>query len=190
MEENPKPTQLEVDHQYVYDAVTGVINAHKSLRGHDQAEGYTDEPRYSDVDLHNILLAASSLIRHPNPNYVEMLNGMTPENAKYSDCPFDYRLARTPYLVLPKLSIQVMPLQWRMAFDALLQQMEDTGLATPAYSVVVSGGEIKNMLQDDEEEACYGEIVPTVSIEDPWADYRHDQINKVKALCPDFKEPT
>lgn len=102
-------------------------------------------------------------------------------------CPFDGRLARTPYLVLPKLAIQVMPLEWRVRFDAMLQEMEDAGLSTPAYEVVPEGGELCQKRCRDKDDWRYGEVVPVPSIDDPWADYRHDQIAKVQALCPRFR---
>jgi hypothetical protein len=95
-------------------------------------------------------------------------------------------LARTPYLVLPKLAIQVMPWEWRVRFDAMLQEMEDVGLETPTYEVVRSGGEIRQKMCRDKDDWRCGERVPVASIDDPWADYRHNQEAKVKALCPRF----
>jgi hypothetical protein len=57
--------------------------------------------------------------------------------SEYRDCPFDRRLARTPYLVLPKLAIQVMPMEWRDRFDAMLAEMEAVGpLTMPALPKV------------------------------------------------------
>jgi len=99
-------------------------------------------------------------------------------------CPFDHRLARTPYLVLPKLAIQVMPMEWRLRFEELLVEAENAGLETPAYDVVVEGGTIERAFDDE-----LFEEVAIPSIDDPWADYRHMQIEKVKALCPAFKLP-
>lgn len=55
-------------------------------------------------------------------------------------CPFDYRLARTPYLVLPKLALQVMPMEWRKRFEAMLVEMEDAGLETPTITSFVMMG--------------------------------------------------
>lgn len=103
-------------------------------------------------------------------------------------CPFDGRLARTPYLVLPKLAIQVMPMEWRVRFDAMLEEMEAVGLETPAYEVVLEGGEIRQKRCRDKEDWRYGDIIPVASIDDPWADYRHCQIEKVRALCPRFRD--
>lgn len=105
---------------------------------------------------------------------------------RYYPCPFDGRLARTPYLVLPKLAIQVMPWEWRVRFDAMLQEMEDAGLETPTYEVVRAGGEIRQKMCRDKDSWQCGERVPVPSIRDEWADYRHNQIAKVAALCPRF----
>ena len=106
--------------------------------------------------------------------------------ARWRECPFDGRLARTPYLVLPKLAIQVMPIEWREELEALLVEMENCGLATPAYEVVPEGGEIRQKMCRDKDSWRCGEVVPVASIDDPWADYRHNQIAKVKMLCPAF----
>lgn len=105
------------------------------------------------------------------------------EAAEFQSCPFDSRLARTPYLVLPKLALQAMPVEWRVRFDAMLQEMEDAGLETPDYLVVPEGGEIRQRICRDRDSWQYGERVGQPSISDPWADYRY---GKVHELCPDF----
>lgn len=53
-----------------------------------------------------------------------------------SDCPIDRILPRTPYLVIPKMALQAMPMEWRERFAALLQEAEDVGLQTPSYYVL------------------------------------------------------
>jgi hypothetical protein len=115
---------------------------------------------------------------------VSALTGFDP--SRWRSCPFDGRLARTPYLVLPKLAIQVMSIEWREALEALLVEMEDCGLETPVYEVVPKGGEIRQRMCCDKDDWRCGEVVPVPSIDDPWADYRHNQIAKVEALCPRF----
>ena len=57
------------------------------------------------------------------------------------DCPFDLRLARTPYLVMPKMAIQAMPREWRERLEALLLEAEEAGLETPEYHVFRDDGE-------------------------------------------------
>jgi hypothetical protein len=101
-------------------------------------------------------------------------------------CPFDYRLARTPYLVLPKLAIQSMPMEWRRRFEAMLQEMDDTGMETPGYQVFRDDG----LGEPYTRATCVNESTGFVKIvrgsEDPWANYRH---GKVEDICPDYKRP-
>lgn len=111
---------------------------------------------------------------------------MSDYNEPGMGCPFDYRLARTPYLVLPKLAIQSMPLPWRRRFEAMLQEMDDTGMSTPAYIVLRNDGERERYTRArivNEETGfvriCGGE-------DDPWANYRHGH---VEDICPDYKRP-
>jgi hypothetical protein len=104
------------------------------------------------------------------------------------DCPFDLRLARTPYLVLPKLAIQVMPYEWRVRFDAMLAEMEAAGLDTPEYHVFRDDGEGGEYTRARVVNESTGFVRLVKGEPDPWADYRHDKIRKVKELCPDFKD--
>lgn len=106
-----------------------------------------------------------------------------------NDCPFDRRLARTPYLVLPKLALQVMPAIWRARFDAMLQEMEAAGLATPAYHVFRDDGPGETYTCASVVNESTGFVRLVKGQPDPWADYRHDQLRKVKALCPNFEAP-
>jgi hypothetical protein len=104
---------------------------------------------------------------------------------EYRDCPFDSRLARTPYLVLPKLAIQVMPMEWRERFDAMLDEMEALGIETPSYHVFRDddGSEFARARVVNEETG-FVRLIKGES--DPWADYRHMKHEKVAALCPKF----
>lgn len=103
-----------------------------------------------------------------------------------SDCPFDLRLARTPYLVLPKLAIQVMPLEWRERFDAMLAEMETAGIETPAYHVFRDDGPGERYTRATVVNEKTGFVRIVGGEHDPWADYRHMQREKVAALCPRF----
>lgn len=103
------------------------------------------------------------------------------------NCPFDCRLARTPYLVLPKLAIQVMPMEWRIRFDAMLQEMEDAGLETPNYHVFRDDGEGERYTCARIVNETTGFVRLVKGEGDPWADYRHDQLRKVQEMCPEFK---
>ena len=103
------------------------------------------------------------------------------------DCPFDYRLARTPYLVLPKLAIQAMPMEWRQRFDAMLGEMEAVGIETPEYHVFRDDGHGERFTRASVVNEETGFVRLTKGEPDPWADYRHAQHEKVAALCPNFK---
>jgi hypothetical protein len=101
-------------------------------------------------------------------------------------CPFDSRLARTPYLVLPKLAIQVMPLEWRVRFDDMLAEMEAAGIETPSYHVFRDDGQGERYTRARVVNDDTGFVRLVHGERDPWADYRHMQHQKVAALCPRF----
>ena len=102
------------------------------------------------------------------------------------DCPFDGRLARTPYLVLPKLALQSMPFEWRDRFEAMLAEMDATGMETPTYHVFRDDGEGERYTRA----RCVNERTGFVRIvggeDDPWANYRH---GRIEDLCPNFARP-
>ena len=104
-----------------------------------------------------------------------------------TDCPFDMILARTPYLVIPKLALQAMPIEWRNRFAALLDEAEATGLETPAYHVFRDDADFTLVERSDSEDE-YSHIESVTALQsDPWADYRHKNCGDVKALSPNFK---
>lgn len=103
------------------------------------------------------------------------------------DCPFDTRLPRTPYLVLPKLAIQAMPLEWRRRFDAMLGEMEVLGIKTPDYHVFRDDGPGERFTRATVVNEDTGFVRLVKGEPDPWADYRHMQREKVAALCPAFR---
>lgn len=109
---------------------------------------------------------------------------MSEYNKPGMGCPFDYRLARTPYLVLPKLALKAMPMEWRRRFEAMLQEMDDTGMSTPDYWVFRDDGEGEEYTRA----RCVNEETGFVRLvrgkEDPWQNYRY---GRVEDLCPDFK---
>ena len=99
--------------------------------------------------------------------------------ADWRPCPFDDRLARTPYLVLPKLAIQAMPMEWRERLEALLVEAEEAGIETPEYHVFRAGHDEFTRARIVNEETGFVRLVK--GREDPWANYRHGDIRK---LCP------
>ena len=114
---------------------------------------------------------------------------MTPNETllALADCPFDSRLARTPYLVLPKLALQVMPYEWRVRFDAMLGEMEALGIETPDYHVFRDDGEGQPYTRARVVNEQTGFVRLVRGEDDPWADYRHMKHEKVAALCPRFQ---
>lgn len=110
-----------------------------------------------------------------------------PDEPAYGQCPFDSRLARTPYLVLPKLALQVMPMTWRLRLEALLAEMEAQGLQMPEYHVLRDDGPGERYTRASVVNEDTGFLRIMGGEEDPWADYRHNQRAKVAALCPGFK---
>jgi hypothetical protein len=103
------------------------------------------------------------------------------------DCPFDSRLARTPYLVLPKLAIQAMPFDWRDRFDALLAEMEATGLETPEYVVLRDDGPDGEYTKARVVNRETGFVRVRRAPDDPWANYKY---GIVEELCPNFERLT
>jgi hypothetical protein len=106
---------------------------------------------------------------------------------RWNQCPFDARLARTPYLVLPKLAIQAMPPEWRTRFDAMLSEMEAVGIETPEYHVFRddgAGGEYTRARCVNDET---GFVRLVKGKDDPWADYRYGDVAE---LCPKFARLT
>lgn len=101
-----------------------------------------------------------------------------------SDCPFDTLLPRTPYLVVPKLAIQSMPMEWRERLAALLREAEDVGIVTPSYFVFRGGDDEFTRARLMNWETGFVRIVH--GREDPWANYRHGDIRE---LCPELKVP-
>lgn len=101
-------------------------------------------------------------------------------------CPFDYRLNRVPYLVIPKLALQAMPVDWRRRLEALLDEADATGLACPNYIVLRAEPHFTKTVLEDEGDP-YGPVdhYDVVQV-DPWANYRHADIDRVRELCPGF----
>lgn len=94
------------------------------------------------------------------------------------------RLARTPYLVVPRLAIEAMPDHWQARLEGLLQEGDAAGLDTPSYHVFRQGPAFTFVERSDSTDP----VSPVTSCShlqpDPWADYRRGDI---RALCPDFE---
>lgn len=111
-------------------------------------------------------------------------SGASIPRAQWQPCPMDTRLARTPYLVIPKLALQAMPMEWRERLEALLREADDAGLETPSYIVLRDDPEYARSVPEDEEDP-YG---PTDRVDvfrtDPWANYKY---GNVQELSPRFQ---
>lgn len=104
-----------------------------------------------------------------------------------SDCPFDVRLARVPYLVIPKMALQAMPMDWRERLEALLQEADDAGLETPDYHVFRAERGY-TLVERSDSNNDYSPIESVHKIRsDEWADYRHADQERVRSICPTFK---
>lgn len=44
-------------------------------------------------------------------------------------------LYRTPYLVIPRMALEAMPLDWQRRFVGLMEEANATGMVTPEYTV-------------------------------------------------------
>jgi hypothetical protein len=93
------------------------------------------------------------------------------------------RLWRVPYLVLPKLAIQAMPLEWRNRLEALLEEADATGMVTPDYHVFRDDPKYTAVELSDPEDEYSAIASLTVRWQDEWANYRH---GRVEDVCPTF----
>ena len=99
--------------------------------------------------------------------------------------PLEGRLYRTPYLVLPRLAIEAMPVEWQHKLEALLIECDETGMMTPEYHVLrAEKGYTSTELNDPDDPTSWPREFYVLS-HDEWANYRHGD---VAAICPDFKE--
>lgn len=98
--------------------------------------------------------------------------------------PFASRLYRTPYLVIPKLALEAMPLDWQRRFEALLREADDAGLDTPEYHVFRDHGAYTHVEREDPEDEHSAIDALAVVRKDEWANYRRGRIEDV---CPTFK---
>ena len=100
------------------------------------------------------------------------------------------RLARTPYLAIPRLAIAAMPQEWQDRMEQLLQEADDAGMETPAYYVFrdltyaddsFQFG-VKDVGDHGNPHYVFG---GRKAYADPWANYRHGKIDE---LCPTFAQ--
>jgi len=102
------------------------------------------------------------------------------------------RLARTPYLVIPRLALQAMPQDWQDRMEQLLQEADDAGMETPTYNVFRDlnycddpfAFGVKNV-SDKPGNAHYVFGGRKGIGDDPWSNYRYGNVDE---LCPTFAQ--
>jgi hypothetical protein len=82
-----------------------------------------------------------------------------------------------------------MSMKWRERFDAMLEEMEVAGIETPEYHVFRDDGPGEPYTRATVVNENTGFVRIVKGEDDPWADYRHMQREKVAALCPRFLCP-
>lgn len=93
---------------------------------------------------------------------------------------FGNRLYRTPYLVIPRLALEAMSLEWQEKFEALMQEADEAGINTPPYFVFrdLSDGNpdmikgCKHVNRGQWNETPFYRLTGG-NRDDPWANYRH-----------------
>lgn len=96
------------------------------------------------------------------------------------------RLYRTPYLVIPRLAIEAMPVGWQRKLEALLVEADETGMVTPNYHVLPDDPTLTIVRRYDEDDPDSRDYEFYAVGTDPWANYRRGNILD---LNPDFKVP-
>lgn len=86
---------------------------------------------------------------------------------------FANRLNRTPYLVLPRLALEAMPLDWQERLEALLVEADDAGMETPDYHVLRADAGYTSTQPNDSEDPTSWPREFYIQRHDEWANYRH-----------------
>lgn len=89
------------------------------------------------------------------------------------------RLPRTPYLVIPRLAISAMPLEWQERLEQLLVEADDAGMETPSYYVFRGGDDEYTRAKLVNYETGFVKIVH--GREDPWANYKYGDAAEIMA---------
>lgn len=97
-----------------------------------------------------------------------------------TDDVFGERLYRTPYLVIPRLALEAMPLEWQQRFESLMKEADDAGIKTPEYLVFrdLSSGNpdairgVKQVNRGDWQNRPFYRFTAGWH-DDPWSNYRH-----------------
>lgn len=99
-----------------------------------------------------------------------------------------FGLDRQSYLVIPRLALQELPLEWQNKLIALLDEAADLGMVTPSYTVLRDDRAYvwKQRSYNDDNEEPEHEVTAYHPIKkDEWANYRR---GKAADLCDTWKE--
>lgn len=105
---------------------------------------------------------------------------------------FGSRLYRTPYLVIPRLALEAMPVEWQERLEALLKEADESGIRTPSYVVfrdvtdgnpdMIKGAKQVNVGKWDQEPFYR---LTGGNRRDPWANYRHGKAKELSKNAED-----
>lgn len=89
------------------------------------------------------------------------------------------RLPRTPYLVIPRLALAAMPIEWQERMEQLLVEADAAGMSTPEYYVFRGGDDEYTRAKLVNYETGFVKIVH--GREDPWANYKYGNAAEIMA---------
>ncbi|WP_293012208.1 hypothetical protein [Oceanicaulis sp.] len=94
-------------------------------------------------------------------------------------------LYRTPYLVIPRMALEAMSLDWQERFVALMREADELGVETPDYHVLRGDPEYTHVTKYDPDDESSRDYEYTAWRSDPWANYRHPDYS----LLPEVLRP-
>lgn len=90
-----------------------------------------------------------------------------------------FGLTYANYLVIPRLALQEMPLDWQRRMVALLEEWEAAGIKTPSYYVLRDDPEYTRVERVDPDDDYSRIDEYHVLQEDEWANYRRGSVAAV-----------
>ena len=105
-----------------------------------------------------------------------------------------FGLTRASYLVIPRLALQAMPVEFQRRFVALLEEFEAFGIQTPDYHVLRNHPAFTAVERSDEDDPYSSEREFTILQDDPWANYRRGTVEAcmgatLRAVAAKAEEP-
>lgn len=101
----------------------------------------------------------------------------------YAESPFNawFSLSYASYLVVPRLALESMPVEWQNRMIALLDEAETILTSTPDYHVLRDDPRYTFVEKYDSEDETSRDYIFTALDEDPWADYRRGDVTTLVA---------